>query len=64
MVYLRREFIKVKIYGLETYSFSVYAEMGYASGDTETVTITYGATSPAKLFNIFVQQIECTNPSR
>jgi len=42
----------------------MYAEMGYASGDTETVTITYGATSPAKLFNIFVQQIECTNPSR
>lgn len=44
--------------------YHMYAEVGKASSDTGTVTITYGSTTPAKQFNIFVQQIECDNPAR
>jgi len=36
----------------------MYAEIGEASGDTATVTFTWGDTS-AKQYNIFVQQIPC-----
>lgn len=43
--------------------YHMYSEVGYGKDDTATVTLTYGGTT-SKQFNIFVQQIECTNPSR
>jgi len=44
--------------------YHMYAELGAAAGDTGTVTLSYGSTSPAKHFNVFVQQIECDNVAR
>jgi len=43
--------------------YHMYAEIGANSGDTATVTLTYGGTSDKK-FNIFVRQIECSSPLR
>jgi len=43
--------------------YHMYTEIGANSGDTSTVTLTYGGTT-SKQFNIFVQQIECTSTSR
>ena len=46
------------------YLFVVYVNLGADTGDTATVTMTWGSIASAKQYNIFVQQIECSSPQR
>jgi hypothetical protein len=38
----------------------VYTEFGASSTDTISLTVTYGSTTTAKLWNILLRQISCT----
>lgn len=44
--------------------YHMYVNLGADTGDTATVTMTWGSIASAKQYNIFVQQIECSSPQR